>query len=164
MKKLKAITAIMLGGLAVASCTDKNDNGTYSTRTTFTAAASVGGGDLGTINGWTNPGSNTQTFSNGITVHLSSIGTVAQFVCPVGEVSFDTSALVICNNAGGCTVHSISVVYSDPINTPPDNWTEFTYTSVQGNSINFYKENFDSGGFYDSGLSCIPQDQVSYWS
>jgi hypothetical protein len=55
MNKLKALTAIMLGGLALASCTDKN-NGEYSTRTSFTASASVGGCTISsTILIYTNP-------------------------------------------------------------------------------------------------------------
>jgi hypothetical protein len=74
MNKLKALTAIMLGGLALASCTDKN-NGEYSTRSSFTASASVGGGDLSSVTGFP-----TRTAS------LNSAGTVATFTCREGEV------------------------------------------------------------------------------
>lgn len=63
---------VMLGGLTLASCIDKND---YSTRISFTAA-SAGDGDLNTVVG--HPAA-----AEGIT--LISSNTVT---CPAGQVSY----------------------------------------------------------------------------
>ncbi|MFT4693724.1 MAG: hypothetical protein ACI8TE_000617 [Francisella sp.] len=105
MNKLKSLTVIMLGGLALASCTDKNDD-EYSTRTSFTASASVGGVDLSLA------GNYPAAVAAGVT--LNGAGIVATFTCPAGEVSFNTSNLLICSNATGCDTTTIAVIYTNP--------------------------------------------------
>ncbi|MGQ4005609.1 hypothetical protein QIW49_03865 [Francisellaceae bacterium CB300] len=153
--KLKALTAIMLGGLALASCTDKND-GEYSTRTSFTASASVGGVDLSLVTDY--------AIAAAAGVTLNGAKTVATFICPAGEVSFNTSNLLTCSNATGCDTTIIAVTYNDPL-LAGNTWTIETTPVPQNQQEFFYADNnaFD-GSQYLSGILCIPSAQVSYWS
>ena len=151
MKKFK-LMLIALAGLALASCTDNE----YSTRTSFTASASVGGVNLSTVPNFVT------AQAGGVT--LSAGNTVATFTCPAGLVSFNTFNNLTCDSAGGCDTTSIIVLYSNPIDTGNDVWTVITDTVDQNETATFFGSNNIIGSQYASGLVCILSSQVSYWS
>ena len=157
LKTLATVTAV-LGGLALASCTDKDDSGNgYSTRTSLTAGASVGGVDLSAVPGFS-------TSLGGFTIALSNGNTIATLTCPAGEVSFNTTNSLTCNNATGCDINGVGVAYSNPFDVDNDVWGVNNILQSQGEQVLFSANNFFDGDQYQTGLACIPSDQVSYWS
>jgi hypothetical protein len=154
--KLKALTVIMLGGLALASC-DKND-GEYSTRTSFTASASRGDVDLREAAFY-------QSAKARGAVTMANDGTVATLTCLSGKVSFNTSNSLTCGNPSGCTVERIAVAYStDASRVNQNTWLIEPDVLLQNSRIEFHGNNTVVDGGCATGIVCIPPKQVSYWS
>ncbi|MGQ4003689.1 hypothetical protein QIW57_02825 [Francisellaceae bacterium CB52] len=163
MKKLKALTAIMLGGLALASCVDNsNSNGGGSKTASFNI---MGGFDVLSMAGA--PANGGTVGSSNITVNVT--GSTMKFTCPANYVTLTaipSSGQLIsktCNNplsAGGCDYELAGVTY-DSVSS--DGWLGGPGTADAGDPGAMANNLADDGG-HSIVIACVPSNQLALWS